>query len=56
MPNFNLLGFNYRMTDLQGSFGLVQLEKLDSLISQRSKIADIYSEKLKNISWQYLER
>ena len=28
LPEFNLLGFNYRMTDLQGSVGLVQLQKL----------------------------
>ncbi len=26
---FNLLGFNYRMTDLQGAVGLVQLAKLN---------------------------
>ena len=25
LPEFNLLGFNYRMTDLQGAVGLVQL-------------------------------
>lgn len=51
LPDFNLLGFNYRMTDLQGSIGIVQLEKLDSFIDERSKWANWYSEKLSDISW-----
>ena len=33
LPDFNLLGFNYRMTDLQGAVGLVQLSKLDRYIN-----------------------
>ena len=51
LPNFNLLGFNYRMTDLQGSIGIVQLEKLDSFIDERSKWATWYREKLSDIDW-----
>lgn len=51
LPDFNLLGFNYRMTDLQGSIGLVQLEKLNSLIEERSKWAQWYNEKLSDIEW-----
>ena len=31
LPDFDLLGFNYRMTDLQAAVGLVQLGKLDAL-------------------------
>lgn len=27
LPDFNLLGFNYRMTDIQGAVGCVQLKK-----------------------------
>jgi len=51
LPDFNLLGFNYRMTDLQGSIGIVQLEKLDSFIDERSKWATWYREKLSDIDW-----
>jgi len=51
LPDFNLLGFNYRMTDLQGSIGIVQLEKLDSFIDERSKWADWYREELSDIDW-----
>jgi len=51
LPEFNLLGFNYRMTDLQGAVGQVQLGKLDSFIEERQRWADFYSYELKNISW-----
>jgi dTDP-4-amino-4,6-dideoxygalactose transaminase len=51
LPDFNLLGFNYRMTDLQGSIGIVQLEKLDSFIDERSKWANWYREELSDIDW-----
>jgi len=33
LADFNLLGFNYRMTDLQGALGLVQLGKLEKYIA-----------------------
>lgn len=51
LPEFNLLGFNYRMTDLQGAIGLVQLSKIDQFINQREKFAQIYDSELKNLDW-----
>ena len=51
LPDFNLLGFNYRMTDLQGAIGVVQLAKLDAFIDERQKWADFYFEALGEISW-----
>jgi dTDP-4-amino-4,6-dideoxygalactose transaminase len=51
MADFNLLGFNYRMTDLQGAVGLVQLGKLDRFISERQRWAEFYREQLADISW-----
>jgi dTDP-4-amino-4,6-dideoxygalactose transaminase len=35
LPEFDLLGYNYRMTDLQGAVGLAQLAKLDRFIAER---------------------
>ena len=32
------LGYNYRMTDLQGAIGEVQLKKLDSFIQEKSQM------------------
>ncbi|MGC6502740.1 MAG: DegT/DnrJ/EryC1/StrS family aminotransferase [Flavobacteriaceae bacterium] len=51
LPDFNVLGYNYRMTDLQGAIGEVQLKKLDQFIDQRSKWAAVYTDALKDIPW-----
>lgn len=51
LPDFNLLGFNYRMTDLQGAVGVVQLKKLDIYISERARMAQQYFEAFSNIAW-----
>lgn len=51
LPDFNLLGFNYRMTDLQGAVGLVQLGKLDKFIDERAYWANFYNDALKDIPW-----
>lgn len=51
LPDFNLLGFNYRMTDLQGAVGLVQLAKLDRFVAERQRWAEYYREQLADLSW-----
>jgi perosamine synthetase len=51
LPDFNMLGYNYRMTDLQGAVGVVQIKKLDTFIDERAKWAAWYSEQLKDIAW-----
>jgi dTDP-4-amino-4,6-dideoxygalactose transaminase len=51
LPEFNLLGFNYRMTDLQGAVGNVQLSKLDAFIAEREKWAGYYSSELSEVRW-----
>ena len=38
------LGFNYRITDIQCALGASQLNKLDSFITSRRRIAKIYDE------------
>ena len=38
------LGFNYRITDIQCALGVSQLNKLDSFITSRRRIAKIYDE------------
>lgn len=43
------LGYNYRMTDIQASVGIKQLERLDWIVAERRKIAINYHEKLGNI-------
>ena len=51
LPDFNMLGFNYRMTDLQAAVGIVQLKKLDLFIDERATWAKYYDEQLKDIDW-----
>jgi len=51
LPDFDLLGFNYRMTDLQAAVGLVQLSKLDRYIEERQKWAEFYTKELSEIDW-----
>lgn len=54
LPDFNVLGFNYRMTDLQGAMGIVQLAKLESLVEERRQRADFYRSELGSIDWLVL--
>lgn len=56
LPEFNLLGFNYRMTDLQGAVGLTQLSKLDRFIEERRAWASWYTQELAEISWMHTPR
>ena len=44
-----VIGFNYRMTNLQAALGLAQLERLDSFVERKREIARSYSAHLKGI-------
>ena len=43
-----VIGFNYRMTNLQAAIGVAQLEKLDKFVEKKRKNAEIYNKLLKN--------
>ncbi len=49
LPEFSELGFNYRMTDMQGAIGCVQLDKLTELVEQRNAMANLYRDALSDI-------
>lgn len=51
LADFNLLGFNYRMSDLQGAVGQVQLGKLDHFTEERQKWADFYHREFADLPW-----
>lgn len=51
LPAFDVMGFNYRMTDLQGAMGVVQLGKLEQFISERQQWADYYAAELADVEW-----
>ena len=47
--DYPMLGYNYRMTDIQAAIGRKQLERLPGLIARRRALADRYVELLGNI-------
>lgn len=51
LPEFDMVGFNYRMTDIQGAVGVVQIKKLDTFIDERQKWADYFTRELSSIPW-----
>jgi perosamine synthetase len=47
--DYLMFGFNYRMTELQGAVGLVQLKKLDRICAARNWAGDLLTEKIKKL-------
>ena len=47
-----LLGFNYRMNDLEASLGISQLKRIDKFIKKRNKLAQRYNKKLNKLPLQ----
>jgi len=45
----DVIGFNYRMTNLQAAIGIAQLKKLDEFIRKKRKIASWYEKGLKEL-------
>jgi perosamine synthetase len=48
--DFDGIGYNYRMTDMQAAVGLVQLSKLDAFNDRRIQVAAQYCDRLRGIS------
>jgi dTDP-4-amino-4,6-dideoxygalactose transaminase len=51
MADFNVLGYNYRMSDLQGAVGLCQLQRLEDMIAERGIMAEFYDLALAELDW-----
>jgi dTDP-4-amino-4,6-dideoxygalactose transaminase len=51
-----IVGFNYRMTDIQAAVGIQQLAKLDWIVGERRKIAQRYLNELSDIDCIRLPR
>lgn len=41
-----VLGFNYRLSDIHAALGLSQLKRIDSMVAERQALANAYREKL----------
>lgn len=45
-----MLGYNYRMTEMQAAFGIVQLGRLEHILERKNEIARFYNSELEKIS------
>lgn len=51
LAEYKHLGFNYRMTDLQGALGVTQMRKADRIQRGRHAAAALYDEMLRDLPW-----
>jgi len=51
LAEYNHLGYNYRMTDLQGAVGSAQMERAEWILSERTRCARVYDEMLQSADW-----
>ena len=51
LPEFNQLGYNYRLTDIQGALGTVQMKKASKIIAARIARAERYHQLLSKEEW-----
>jgi dTDP-4-amino-4,6-dideoxygalactose transaminase len=51
LAGFDHLGYNYRMTDLQGALGCAQMDRADGLLEDRRRLAGRYDEALVGVDW-----
>lgn len=51
LPEFNVVGYNFRMTDFQGALGVSQMKKAEMLLEGRRALAARYDEALRELPW-----
>ena len=51
-----ILGYNYRMTDIQAALGISQISKLNNFIARRREIAEIYTHELSGIESIFFQK
>lgn len=51
LPEFPYLGYNYRMTDLQGALGASQMDRAEEIFNLRQNVAKSYDQQLADINF-----
>jgi dTDP-4-amino-4,6-dideoxygalactose transaminase len=51
LSDYRHLGFNFRMTDIQGSLGCVQMGRAEGILEARRALAGVYDEALAELEW-----
>ncbi|MCR5214366.1 MAG: aminotransferase class I/II-fold pyridoxal phosphate-dependent enzyme [Eubacterium sp.] len=47
--DFDMVGYNYRMTNLQAAVGVAQLEQLDAFVKRKREVREYYNQAFKDI-------
>jgi perosamine synthetase len=48
----DVIGYNYRMTNICGAIGLAQLEQIETIIKRKRQIAELYQDLLKDTTFK----
>jgi perosamine synthetase len=51
LADYDEVGFNYRLTDLQGAVGCAQMDRAEGILAARRHRARIYDERLAELEW-----
>jgi perosamine synthetase len=51
LSQYNHLGYNYRMTDIQGALGCAQMDRSEWILAERSRRARLYDDMLADLRW-----
>jgi len=51
LADYDLLGYNFRMTDLQGAIGSVQMDRAEWVLAERRRCAESYDRLLAGVEW-----
>ncbi len=56
LAEYNMLGYNYRMTDIQAAIGTAQMDRAEFILAQRARCARVYDDLLGAARWLRLPR
>jgi dTDP-4-amino-4,6-dideoxygalactose transaminase len=51
LAEYEHVGFNYRMTDIQAALGCAQLDRVEWILERRREVAAAYDEQLAGLDW-----
>jgi len=55
LPEFNELGYNYRMTDIQAAVGVAQMRKMEFITNTRREKASFYDKLIKEMGVDFIK-
>jgi perosamine synthetase len=51
LADYPHLGYNFRMTDIQGALGCAQMDRAEWILAERTRVARAYDERLEPFDW-----